>query len=74
MNFIELLGHSKVHKSIIDDFDKWVFHLKDIKGYSENTYKSYCYDVCDFFIFFQYSNAIRYPFRLYYRSICKQNN
>ena len=54
MNFIELLGHSKVHKSIIDDFDKWVFHLKDIKGYSENTYKSYCYDVCDFFIFFQY--------------------
>ncbi|MDB3863384.1 tyrosine-type recombinase/integrase [Alphaproteobacteria bacterium] len=54
MNFIELLGHSKVHKSIIDDFDKWVFYLKDIKGYSENTYKSYCYDVCDFFIFFQY--------------------
>jgi integrase/recombinase XerC len=54
MNFIELLGHSKVHKSIIDDFNKWVFHLKDIKGYSENTYKSYCYDVCDFFIFFQY--------------------
>ena len=54
MNFIELLGHSKVHRSIIDDFDKWVFHLKDIKGYSENTYKSYCYDVCDFLIFFQY--------------------
>ena len=54
MNFIELLGHSKVHKSIIDDFDKWAFYLKDIKGYSENTYKSYCYDVCDFFIFFQY--------------------
>ena len=54
MNFIELLGHSKVHKSIIDDFDKWVFHLKDIKGYSKNTYKSYCFDVCDFFIFFQY--------------------
>ena len=54
MNFIELLKHSKVHKSIIDDFDKWVFHLKDIKGYSSNTYQSYCYDVCDFFIFFQF--------------------
>ena len=54
MNFIELLEHSKVHKTIIDDFDGWVFHLKDIKGYSENTYKSYCFDVCDFFIFFQF--------------------
>ena len=54
MNFIELLEHSKVHKSIIEDFKGWLFHLKDIKGYSENTYKSYCYDVCDFFIFFQF--------------------
>ena len=54
MNFIELLEHSKVHKSIIEDFKGWLFHLKDIKGYSENTYKSYCYEVCDFFIFFQF--------------------
>ena len=54
MDFIEFLIHSKVHKSIIDDFDKWIFNLKDLKGYSNNTYKSYCYDVCDFFIFFQF--------------------
>tara|TARA_Y100000996_G_scaffold415066_1_gene408036 strand:- start:1990 stop:2970 length:981 start_codon:yes stop_codon:yes gene_type:complete len=54
MNFIDLLEHSKVNKMIIEDFEEWVFHLKDIKGYSENTYKSYCYDVCDFFIFFQF--------------------
>ncbi len=54
MNFIELLEHSNIHKTIIDDFDKWVFHLRDIKGYSHNTYKSYCFDVCDFFIFFQF--------------------
>ena len=54
MNFIELLEHSKVHKSIIDEFEQWVTHLKDIKGYSINTYKSYCYDICDFFIFYQF--------------------
>ncbi len=41
MNFTELLEHSKVHKLIIDDFEKWLFHIKDIKGYSINTYKSY---------------------------------
>ena len=60
MNFIELLEHSKVHKSIIEDFKGWLFHLKDIKGYSENTYKSYCYDVCDFFIFF--NSIIKKPY------------
>ena len=54
MNFTELLEHSKVHKSIINDFEQWVVHLKDIKGYSINTYKSYCYDICDFFIFYQF--------------------
>ena len=58
MNFIELLEHSKVDKSIIDDFKQWLFHIKDIKGYSFNTYKSYCYDVCDFFIFYQYYHQV----------------
>lgn len=54
MNFTELLEHSNVDKSVIQDFENWLFHLKDIKGYSENTYQSYCYDICDFFIFYQY--------------------
>ena len=54
MNFTELLEHSNVDKSVIDDFESWLFHLKDIKGYSENTYHSYCYDICDFLIFYQF--------------------
>jgi integrase/recombinase XerC len=54
MNFTELLEHSNVDKSVIDDFQGWLFHLKDIKGYSENTYHSYCYDICDFLIFYQF--------------------
>ena len=54
MNFTELLEHSNVDKSVIQDFENWLFHLKDIKGYSENTYQSYCYDICDFFIFYKY--------------------
>ena len=54
MNFTELLEHSNVNKSVIDDFEGWLFHLKDIKGYSENTYHSYCYDICDFLIFYQF--------------------
>lgn len=54
MNFTELLEHSNVDKSVIQDFENWLFHLKDIKGYSKNTYQSYCYDICDFFIFYQY--------------------
>ena len=37
MNFTELLEHSNVDKSVIDDFEGWLFHLKDIKGYSDNT-------------------------------------
>ena len=35
MNFTELLEHSNVDKSVIDDFESWLFHLKDIKGYSD---------------------------------------
>ena len=54
MNFTELLEHSNVDKSVIDDFEGWLFHLKDIKGYSDNTYHSYCYDICDFLIFYQF--------------------
>ena len=54
MNFTELLEYSKVHKLIIDDFEKWLFHIKDVKGYSINTYKSYSFDICDFFIFYQF--------------------
>jgi hypothetical protein len=54
MNFTELLEHSNVDKSVIEDFENWLFHLKDIKGYSKNTYHSYCYDICDFFIFYHY--------------------
>src|SRR5210317_79630 len=54
MNFTELLEHSNVDKSVIQDFENWLFHLNDIKGYSKNTYQSYCYDICDFFIFYQY--------------------
>ena len=50
MNFIELLEQLKIDKSSIQDFDKWATYLKDIKGHSENTYRSYCFDVCDFLI------------------------
>ena len=57
MNFIELLERSKIDKSSIQDFDKWATHLKDIKGHSENTYRSYCFDVCDFLIFFKFYNG-----------------
>ncbi len=57
MNFIELLEQLKIDKSSIQDFDKWATYLKDIKGHSENTYRSYCFDVCDFLIFFQFYNG-----------------
>ena len=42
MNFIELLEKLKIDKSSIQDFDKWASYLKDIKGHSKNTYRSYC--------------------------------
>ena len=57
MNFIELLEQLKIDKSSIQDFDKWASYLKDIKGHSENTYRSYCFDVCDFLIFFKFHNG-----------------
>jgi len=57
MNFIELLENLKIDKSSIQDFDKWATYLKDIKGHSENTYRSYCFDVCDFFIFYKFYNG-----------------
>ena len=57
MNFIELLEQLKIDKSSIQDFDKWASYLKDIKGHSENTYRSYCFDVCDFLIFFKFYNG-----------------
>ncbi len=57
MNFIELLEQLKIDKSSIQDFDKWANYLKNIKGHSENTYRSYCFDVCDFLIFFQFYNG-----------------
>ena len=57
MNFIELLEQLKIDKSLIQDFDKWASYLKDIKGHSENTYRSYCFDVCDFLIFFKFYNG-----------------
>ncbi len=57
MNFIELLEKLKIDKSSIQDFDKWATYLKDIKGHSENTYRSYCFDVCDFLIFFKFYNG-----------------
>ena len=57
MNFIELLEQLKINKSSIQDFDKWATYLKDIKGHSENTYRSYCFDVCDFLIFFKFYNG-----------------
>ncbi len=57
MNFIELLEQLKIDKSSIQDFDKWATYLKDIKGHSENTYRSYCIDVCDFLIFFKFYNG-----------------
>ena len=57
MNFIELLEQLKIDKSSIQDFDKWATYLKDIKGHSENTYRSYCFDVCDFLIFFKFYNG-----------------
>ena len=57
MNFIELLEQLKIDKSSIQDFDKWSSYLKDIKGHSKNTYRSYCFDVCDFLIFFKFYNG-----------------
>ena len=57
MNFIELLEQLKIDKSSIQDFDRWASYLKDIKGHSENTYRSYCFDVCDFLIFFKFYNG-----------------
>ena len=57
MNFIELLEQLKIDKSSIQDFDKWATYLKDIKGHSKNTYRSYCFDVCDFLIFFKFYNG-----------------
>ena len=57
MNFTELLEQLKIDKSSIRDFDKWATYLKDIKGHSENTYRSYCFDVCDFLIFFKFYNG-----------------
>ena len=57
MNFIELLEQLKIDKSSIQDFDKWATYLKDIKGHSENTYRSYCFDVCYFLIFFKFYNG-----------------
>ena len=57
MNFIELLEQLKIDKSSIQDFDKWASYLKDVKGHSENTYRSYCFDVCDFLIFFKFYNG-----------------
>ncbi len=57
MNFIELLEQLKIDKSSIQDFGKWASYLKDIKGHSENTYRSYCFDVCDFLIFFKFYNG-----------------
>ena len=57
MNFIELLEQLEIDKSLIQDFDKWASYLKDIKGHSENTYRSYCFDVCDFLIFFKFYNG-----------------
>ena len=43
MNFIELLEQLKIDKSSIQDFDKWATYLKDIKGHSDNTYRSVSY-------------------------------
>ena len=57
MNFIELLEQLKIDKSSIQDFGKWASYLKDIKGHSENTYRSYCFDVCDFLIFLKFYNG-----------------
>ena len=57
MNFIELLEQLKIDKSSIQDFDKWATYLKDIKGHSENTSRSYCCEVCDFLIFFKFYNG-----------------
>ena len=53
MDFRVLLEQSNIDSGIIHRYDDWLIHLKDIKGYSANTYHSYCYDVCDFFIFFK---------------------
>ena len=53
MDFRVLLEQSNIDSEIIHRYDDWVSHLRDIKGYSSNTYNSYCYDLCDFFIFFK---------------------
>ena len=51
MNFLDLLESKQIDQSLIKEFKDWVTYLKDIKGFSQNTYNSYSYDLVDFLVF-----------------------
>ena len=51
MNFLDLLESKQIDQFLIKEFKDWVTYLKDIKGFSQNTYNSYSYDLVDFLVF-----------------------
>ena len=57
MNFLDLLEGNQIDQSLIQNYKDWVLFLKDIKGFSQNTYNSYSYDLADFLIFLNHYKA-----------------
>ena len=57
MNFLDLLEGKQIDQSLIQNYKDWVVYLKDIKGFSQNTYNSYSYDLADFLIFLNHYKA-----------------
>ena len=57
MNFLDLLEGKQIDQSLIQNYKDWVLFLKDIKGFSQNTYNSYSYDLADFLIFLNHYKA-----------------
>ena len=41
MNFLDLLEGKQIDQSLIQNYKDWAVYLKDIKGFSQNTYNSY---------------------------------
>ena len=58
MNFLDLLESKQIDQSLIQNYKDWVAYLKNIKGFSANTYNSYSYDLADFLIFLNQYQAI----------------
>ena len=57
MNFLDLLEGKQIDQSLIQNYKDWAVYLKDIKGFSQNTYNSYSYDLADFLIFLNHYKA-----------------